>query len=341
MKILVFRFSAMGDVALCLPVLKAVLAYNPEVEITFVTRRSFAFLFEGIPRLKVYIAEFENSHKGFKGLIKLSRELKKQDQYDYICDLHQVLRSQILNKLFWNVKKSKINKERSAKNKFRKKPIKQYLKHTTLRYLEVFFPLGLKLPTKISELLNYGYEKEFTNSKVENLLAKISSHKIIGIAPFARHFTKIWPFEHLDKLLQILSKRENTSVLLFGGPEDENKLGPCEQKYSNVINLAGVYNLEEELALMKKLSVMVAMDSANMHFATLCRVPVVSIWGGTHPGFGFYPIDHRSVILEVEPTELTCRPCSLFGKSECPVGHFKCMYDISPERVANEVLNFL
>ncbi len=340
MKVLVYRFSAMGDVALCLPVLKSVVALNSEVEITFVTRRAFAFLFENIPRLNIVIAELDGEHRGLLGLYKLAKKLKNLADFDYICDLHQVMRTQILNIMFLNKKVFRINKERSVKKKFAKKPSRKYLKHTTSRYLDVFKSLGLKVPSDSTELISYGYSANYTNSKIGLLLHNLRGKKLIGIAPFAKHFTKIWPFEYLEELIVKL-QNNSSAILLFGGPEDEAKLSSLEKRYGHVINLAGVYNLEEELALMKNLQVMVAMDSANMHFAMLCNVPVVSIWGGTHPGFGFYPLDPRSKVLQVEETELSCRPCSLFGQSSCPKSHFECMYKIIPEKVANAIHGFL
>ena len=260
--------------------------------------------------------------------------------FDYICDFHQVLRSQILNLFFINKKKFNIYKERSGKKKFLRSPSNVYLKHTTQRYLDVLRPLGLVLPQKISELLNYGYSVNFSNSKTEQLLEINKGKKIIGIAPFARHFTKTWPLEHLQELLRKL-KEVDVTVLLFGGPEDEKLLAPLEKINNRVVNLAGVYTLEEELALMKKLNLMIAMDSANMHFATLCGTPVLSLWGGTHPGFGFYPIDPKAEILEIPTSELTCRPCSLFGQSTCPKGHFDCMYKITPNSVFERIKNYI
>lgn len=340
MKILAYRFSAMGDVALCLPVVKAALALNPQLEMTFVTRPSFAFIFKDIPRLKVVVANFEGEHRGIGGLFQLSKKLKNEGQYDYICDFHQVLRSHFLNFLFTGTKVFKIEKDRSGKKQFLRSPSSQYLKHTTLRYLDVMRPLGLTLPTKVSELLSYGYTSQFSNKKTEDLIEKNKGKKIIGIAPFARHFTKIWPYEYLQELL-IKLKATDVTILLFGGPEDEKMLSPLEQLNERVVNLAGVYNLEEELALMKKLQLMIAMDSANMHFAGLCNVPTLSIWGGTHPGFGFYPLDPKAEILEVPVAQINCRPCSLFGQASCPKQHFDCMNKITPDLVFERIQKYI
>lgn len=341
MKILVYRFSAMGDVALCLPVLKMVLALNPQVEITFVTRKAFAFLFEGIPRIKVIVADFEKNHKGFWGLVKLSQEITLKTSFDYIGDLHQVLRSHVLNFLLRKIPQSKIKKDRKGKKQFQQSPTSQYLKHTTQRYCEVFQAMGLRVTANPQELIQYGYDRIFSSPKVHELLKNYEGKKILGIAPFARHFTKIWPLEYIEDLLRLLQDKPNLVVMLFGGPEDEKLLAPLARRFSNVINLAGIYSLEEELELMKKTEVMLTMDSANMHFAFLCNVPVVSLWGGTHPGFGFYPLDSRSKILQVDTDSLSCRPCALFGKSSCPKGHFRCMYDIKPDIVVSALTSFI
>lgn len=339
-KILAYRFSAMGDVALCLPIIKSVLDLNPKVEITFVTRKEFSFLYKDIPRLKIYEANFSGQHKGVFGLWKLFRELNQLDNFDYICDLHQVTRSQILNLFFFQKPVFKINKERMQKKYFMKNPESAFLKHTTQRYLDLFRNIKLNLPQTTEELISYGYTVIASNEKVQELQKIINGYPAIGIAPFAKHFTKTWPFEYFEKLI-ILLKSFNVKVLLYGGPEDEAKLKPWEKLNPNVTCLAGNYSLEEELALMKNLDLMITMDSANMHFAMLCGAPSLSIWGATHPGFGFYPLDKRAQILQVPTTELSCRPCSLFGGPTCPEGHFECMFRLKPELVLAKIKSTL
>lgn len=330
----------MGDVALCLPVIKAALELNPELQITFVTREEFCFLFREIPRLTFFAVNFKKNYKGLLGLLKLSQELKKLSPFDYICDLHQVMRTQILNTLFFNTKIFKIKKDRNEKKKFLKNPDLKVLKHTTERYLEVFKEIGLKMPGSVKELLSFGYDIDDSTEKTKQLLHRLEGEVLIGIAPFARHFTKIWPYEYLQELIKKLEKT-NIKILLFGGPDDEKKLRPLELLSPNVVCLAGEYSLEEELSLMKKLKLIITMDSANMHFASLCKTPVISLWGGTHPGMGFYPIDPTAKIIQIPAGQLDCRPCALFGLPSCPKGHFDCMKRIKPDRIQAEIFEIL
>lgn len=339
-RILSYRFSAMGDVALCLPVLKAVLALNTQVEITFVTRSEFTFIFRDIQRLNVIGVNFKKEEKGIWGLYKLSKKLKKLHHFDAVCDLHQILRSFILNTFFINIPLYKINKERSKKNKFLKNPEMEKLKHTTQRYLDVFKSLKLTLPSSELELLQYNYTSDDSTLKTQQLVKMIQGKKIIGIAPFARHFTKTWPYEYLQEFIKKLANSD-VKIFLFGGMEDAIKLKPLEKIHSNIICLAGEYTLPEALALMREVECMVTMDSANMHFATLCNIPIISIWGGTHPGMGFYPLDPKAKIIQVPASQLDCRPCAQFGKPQCPEGHFQCMYRITPEQIVQEVQPYL
>ncbi len=329
MHIVVFRFSAMGDVALCLPVLKSLLALNPQLRITLVTRKNFAFLFKEVERLQVVAADLAGAHKGLSGLYKLSQKIKKMGHIDYVCDLHQVLRTHVLN-LFFGLKVLKMNKGRSEKKNFIQNKTLKPLKHTTERYLDVFRTLPLKLPSSMAELVQFGFSPDEVTPKLDSYLNELSSDKIIGFAPFAKHMSKTWPLDYVENFLALMQKH-NTQILLFGGPgEEQKKLELLAGKYQNTKCVAGMFSMTEEMSLMKRLRIMIVMDSANMHFATLCHTPIISIWGGTHPNLGFAPIDTKSEILQVD---LACRPCSAFGRGDCPEAHFKCMREITPERL--------
>jgi len=326
----------MGDVALCLPVLKAALALNPKLQITLVTRKNFTFLFKEVERLQVVAADLGGSHKGFKGLYKLAQEIKALGQIDYICDFHQVLRTHLLNLFFYKYKVLKINKGRAEKKRFIQNKDLTPLKHTTERYLDVFRKTSIKLPVTVEELAQYGYGPDELTPKLQTYLAQLQNTKLIGFAPFAKHMSKTWPLEYVESFLAQIQKHD-VKVLLFGGPGDEQtKLATLASKFSHVECVAGMFSMPEEMILMKRLSLMIVMDSANMHFATLCQTPIISIWGGTHPNLGFAPIDPRAEILQVD---LPCRPCSAFGRADCPERHFKCMRETTPEKLYLTVKN--
>jgi len=184
---------------------------------------------------------------------------------------------------------------------------------TWQRYTEVF--QHLKINTKIEPT-----PIPYTPEKV----------KKIGVSPFAQHKGKIYPPELLEKVLKILNN--NYEIYLFGGGIEEQKL--CEEwqlKYSNVHSIVGQKTLVEELQIISGLDVMLSMDSAGMHLASLCHIPCVSIWGATHPyaGFiGFGQENNPQIQLE-----LPCRPCSVYGNKPCRYEDYRCLWGISPEIV--------
>ena len=141
----------------------------------------------------------------------------------------------------------------------------------------------------------------------------------------------------MEEVIASLAKVSDVRVLLFGGGKREKDLlETWQSRYSGVFSLAGKYRLGQELAIMSKLSVMVAMDSGNMHLASLVRVPVVSIWGATHPYAGFMPWgEERTTVIQ---TDLPCRPCSIFGNKPCWRKDYACMCYIDPQKIVEEVV---
>lgn len=328
----------MGDVALVTPVIRGFIEDNPDVRITFVTRSFFAPLFNNIPGLNIIQADFSERHKGFRGLFRLYKDIKKSGNYDAIIDLHGVIRTFVLKLLFQSkgIKNYTIRKDRKIKEAHLHQDSKPQLKHSIDRYALTFMSAGYSLnpfepPVFISDI---------TNQKDADTLIKtlhIDDKTVIGIAPFAKHKLKIWPISKIRNLIDELEKRSNIHVLLFGGGDYENeqlKLLAGRYSHCDVVSL----DLASEIALMKKLKCMVSMDSANMHIAALSGIPVVSIWGATHPGMGFSPWkqpDEQSVQISVD--ELPCRPCTIYGKGVCRRGDFACMERISFDMVLKAI----
>ncbi|TAM96714.1 MAG: glycosyltransferase family 9 protein [Chitinophagaceae bacterium] len=343
MNLLVIRLSAMGDVALTLPVLRSVLERYPDVHLTLVTREQFLPFFENTGRLKVVVADVKGKHKGIPGLFRLFQELKKNGEINAVIDLHHVLRSQVLSFFFRTAGTSvfKIDKGRTEKKRLTRKKNKIFkqLKHTTQRYAEVFERAGF--PVKTSVHKNYfnkaGIPEQFLQEN--NLLPK--NTKWIGIAPFSKHREKMWPLPKMEQVIQYFSDK-NVKIFLFGGGENEiNRLNSF-QKYPTVFIVAGLLPLHRELALIRQLDVMISMDSANMHIAALSGIPVVSIWGATHPYAGFGPLnDNEQYIIQIPYEKLDCRPCSVFGNKPCWRGDHACMEWIMPEEVIKMAENML
>lgn len=289
MHLLVIRLSAMGDVAMTVPVLLALRKAYPKLKITVLTKPHLTPLFAGIPNLEVLGAKVTSDHKGIVGLWRLSRQIR-QLEVTHIADFHNVLRSKILTAFhkIYGLPVARIDKGRAEKKalvRAEKKNFKQ-LKTTHDRYREVLLQLGFKLPARESHVLN----RPLLEGKLRSLLGP-KDEKVVGIAPFATYPGKMYELKRMEEVIQGLVALGNIQVLLFGGGKHEVALlDSCAAKYGDaVLNIAGKYSLEEELKLIAHLDVMVAMDSGNGHLAANYGVPVLTIWGVTHPFAGFAP----------------------------------------------------
>ncbi len=335
--VLVYRFSALGDVLLCYPVLRSVLDLNPNLEITFVTQSFLKPFFSSIPRLTCVGVDVKKECSGLFNIYKLSRQLKEKYQFEAVCDLHQVTRTRLLN-LFIGKDVYKVDKARQAKRKFLKNLDSEPLTHVSMRYLKVFKELGLEVPGDTKLLSGYRFESKPLRAELSKLLSPEA--KKLGIAPYAKHFTKTWPKQYLEKFLELNEAGPYFQIYLFGGPgEEANYFDELDERFLSVTNLAGQFKFHDEMSLMQAMDKMIVMDSANMHMAALAGVPLLSIWGGTHPNMGFYPLSKQAETLQVDRKQLTCRPCSVFGRPNCPKKHFKCMLDLKPEIVLQKIIS--
>ena len=158
----------------------------------------------------------------------------------------------------------------------------------------------------------------------------------IGIAPFAKHPAKVYPLEKMEQVIKTLGERKNTTIFLFGGGEEEKRqIAELCAKYPNVKAAQSQQGLKGELALMGQLDVMLSMDSANMHLASLAGTRVVSLWGGTHPYAGF--MGWKQKAEDCIQLDLPCRPCSVYGNKPCLRGDYACMNGIAPEQIIEKL----
>lgn len=332
--ILVIRFSAMGDVALLLPVLKNFSIAYPGVRITLLTRPFFHPFFQGIPNLNLPQIDLKGKHKSFFGLAKLFSKINREQKVDLVLDAHDVLRSWGLSisAFFKGVKIYKIDKGRRGKKAFIQHKSTKTLPHSIERYYDLFERTGFKIP----------HEKQFFDlngiTVPKNSIQKNFIN--IGIAPFAAHRTKEWGIEKVDSFMEIVRKKyKNVMFHLFGGGEHEKiALEKLSTKFENVHNIAGNYALTEELVLMKNMDAFIGMDSGNMHLAALVGTQVFSIWGGTHPSMGFAPLYQPDEnILQISRDKLPCRPCSVYGKENCSLQDtpFACMEQITSQMLVD------
>jgi ADP-heptose:LPS heptosyltransferase len=279
--ILVIRLSAMGDVAILVPVLHALLEQNKGIKITVLTQKKFSPLFQGLKNSTVYLAETKTKHKGFLGLYKLYKELKKYN-FTAIADVHNILRSRLLKIFFLGRNFVQIDKGRKEKKDLISKKHFVQLKTAHERYADVFRKLGFKIDLSNPNFPN----KAILPSKVRSFFSGLEHKKFIGIAPFAAHKSKMYPLEKMKIVIEQLSK--NHIVLLFGGKNEISLLNSFEIN-SHILSVAGKLTFSEELETISNLDCMLSMDSGNAHLAAIFGVKVVTIWGVTHPFAGFAP----------------------------------------------------
>lgn len=339
-RILVTRFSALGDVAMVVPVLSSLSEQHPELEILFVSQGFAEPLVTPIPRVTFVKADLKGRHNGIIGMWRLARELRKRGPWVALADLHDVLRTKILRLLLYspNLRIAVINKGRREKKeltrRFNKKLVP--LTHTVNRYLNVFSDLGLDLTIRFSNAVLLPNPDLLVHLNIEPKQAKY-----IGIAPFAKHKGKMYPLSLMEQAVENLSALSGIKILLFGGGQEEKSiLSDWEVRFKNTISLAGKVKLNDELLVMSHLDLMITMDSANMHLASLAGTPVISIWGATHPFAGFYgwnQLQQNSIQID----NLECRPCSVFGNKPCFRKDYACLISIKPKVIVDKVVLLL
>ena len=334
--ILVIRLSAMGDVAMTIPVIKAMVRTYPNVKITVVSRAFLKPIFQNIPNVSFYTADVKGKHKGILGLFKLYKELKKLN-IDLVADLHNVLRSKILGAYFklGGYKVCKIDKGRAAKKALTKtegKILKQ-LKTTHERYADVFSKLGHQV-----ELTNKDVLAQLKTTQKIDLFIGETKKKRIGIAPFAAFDGKTYPTGQMEAVIAKLSEAKNYKIVLFGGPADKKQLVAWESNYKNVVNAAGLFSFEEELILISNLDLMLSMDSGNAHLAAMFGKKVITIWGITHPFAGFYPFGQpQENALLADREQYPLLPTSIYG-NKYPEGYENVMQTITPHAVFDKIV---
>jgi ADP-heptose:LPS heptosyltransferase len=328
--ILVIRLSAPGDVAMTVPVLYSFQKAFPSVRLTILTNKKLKPLFEGI-HATFFFAETKGEHKGMTGLFRLFRQLNhanKEDHIDAVADLHNVLRSQVIRRLFFlkGIKTAAIDKDRPGKQALTKKENKNLHQLTTTfdRYKQVFLELGFDFKLDFTSI--FRSSPVLTDSILS--LTGPKKEKWIGIAPFASYVTKMYPLQKTEQVIRGLMANKLNKLVVFGSAEDATTVTTWPEMFPGIIIAAGAMSLGDELKLMAHLDVMISMDSANMHFASLVNVPVVSVWGPTHRYLGFMGWGQQAA--HAVELDLYCRPCSVFGNKPCYRGDHACMNELSP-----------
>ncbi|MFD1161297.1 MULTISPECIES: glycosyltransferase family 9 protein [Hwangdonia] len=333
--ILVIRLSAMGDVAMSVPVLRALEQQHPEVKITVLTKAFFKPFFRDLQNVTVFPADVKGEHKGVFGLYKLARQLNKDNRFYAIADLHSVLRSKILKKFLHCKRFVSIDKDRKEKRLLTKGKIFKQLKTTHQRYADVFETLGFPL-----DLTNPKFpEKAALNRKLQNILGDVSK-KRIGIAPFATYESKMYPLDAIKQVIETLSK--DYKVILFGGGNYETELlNTFETEFDNTVNVSGKLTLDDEMDIISNLDVMLSMDSGNAHIAAMLGIKVVTIWGVTHPFAGFAPFNQpEDYALLADRNQYPKIPTSIYG-NKYPEHYKEASRSIAPKEITEKIKSII
>jgi ADP-heptose:LPS heptosyltransferase len=324
-----------------IPVIYSAARANPDDTFTVLTQVFLIPVFiNRPPNVEITGINTLGAEKSLKGLLRFAWAYATYD-FDIVLDLHHVLRTMIIRSLF-RLKGKKVftlDKARIERTLLisRKRKVLKPLRPVIDRYADVFKAAGLNYSDTFHVLFNEKYP--VNTSDIENFTG--SKHgRWIGIAPFAKHRGKIYSLEQMEQVVAILSARESTTLFLFGSRGREQEiLESWASRYPNTKNVAGRYSLDAELSLISRLDVLLSMDSANMHFASLVGTAVVSIWGATHPYAGFY--GYRQKQENAIQMHLPCRPCSIYGNKPCYRKDWACMTQLVPDVIIKRIENLL
>ena len=337
--VLLIRFSAIGDVAMTLPILHSLAKAYPDRNFTMLTSYRFAPFFSGLPdNVSLLYVDLKRDYHGRGAIKRLYKELSCKG-FDAVADLHGVLRTLALGSLFklHGIPVKRIRKERISRYRLTRLHFKDLTPRPTSiqRYLHVVERLGFKFDLNFSSI--------FPDGKADfNSIGPVTGAKEspwIGIAPFAAHKGKIYPVELMEKVVAAIDASGPCRQFVFAYGDERYRVCEWESRYKSVSIIDLRLGFRGELALISHLDVMLSMDSANMHLASLTGTPVVSVWGATHPAAGF--LGYGQKLSDCLHLDLPCRPCSIYGKKRCRYGDWHCLTDIDPDLISSKVLTYL
>jgi ADP-heptose:LPS heptosyltransferase len=322
----------MGDVAMTVPVLRALVLQHPEVKITVVSRPFFQPFFEGIPNVNFIGVDLNKRHKGFLGLLRLFSDLRKL-HIDVVADLHNVLRSKVVRTLFALSGKKvaatdKGRAEKKALTSLTNKvfaPVKPMIERHVDAFKQLGFSIDLANPKFPEKAILSDEIISFTGTKNQNW---------IGIAPYAQYESKVYPIDLMQQVIDDLAKNKNVKIFLFGGGATEiEKLNQLQNNHENVMVVAGKLSFEAEIQFISNLNVMLSMDSGNSHIAAMLGVKVITLWGATHPFAGFKPFNQPDdFCLTSDREQFPLLPTSIYGNRKVE-GYDEVMRTILPEKI--------
>jgi ADP-heptose:LPS heptosyltransferase len=335
--IAVIRLSAMGDVAMTVPIIRAFVIQYPTVNVTVVSRPFFKPFFDAIPNCTFFEVDLHNRHNGVLGIIRLFLDLKKL-KIDAFLDLHNVLRSKFIRTLCFlsGIKIAFINKGRQEKQQLTrpKNKIFKPLKSVFDRQLEAFQKLGFTINISNPKFP----DKAVLSAKILEITDQKRNWNWIGIAPFAQYDTKIYPIAKLQIVVDELVRNTNNKLFFFSAPNDEAAVLKLHfENTENAIIIARKLSFQEELNLISNLDVMLSMDSGNAHLAAMYGVNTITLWGATHPYAGFAPFGQpQENNLVSDRIKYPFLPTSVYGK-KIVKGHENAMATIEEKAIIEAI----
>ncbi len=338
--LLIIRFSALGDVAMTVPVVASLAHQYPHLRITVLSRPAARPLFEGLASNVGFMeADLKGEYRGWTGLNALYRRLAAKN-FTAVADFHNILRSNYLRMRF-NLDRFRVEhidkhrRERRLLVTHSDKAPKRLL--TPFRgYADVLERLGY--PIKVEFASIFPPEGAPLAPIADRTGEKADGQMWIGIAPFAAHKGKIYPVTLMEEVIARLTETyPQGRIFLFGGGRKEREqISRWTAAYPSCTSVPDILrSMAEELLLMSHLDVMVSMDSANMHLASAVGTRVVSVWGATHPRAGFLGWGQREA--DCVGLDLPCRPCSIYGNKPCALGDYRCLTGIKPEMIVGKI----
>lgn len=334
--VLVMRLSVLGNVAMTIPVLYPVCKANPDTRFIMLTKKWPASMFHDRPaNLKVVDFDVNENHSGLIGLLKLAAQLHKLYDIDAVADLHNVSGTWIIDAYMKlrGAKIARLDREKPKRRALVNHKSNEPVTPIHERYRNAFRQLGFEAPDNFTHL----YEgRDWPTSPI--VLNKEEGQRWIAVSPFSSHKGKAYPLELMEQVIAELTKHENYRIFLMGGGKSEKiALRPIARKYKNVVSMAEVkHKFIDEYALLGNCDLMLTMESANMHLASLVDLQAMTIWGPTSPSCGY--LGYNQVEEDDIQLDMDCRPCSITGDKPCRYGDYRCLKNISPEYIVQHVI---
>ena len=334
--VLVMRLSVLGNVAMTIPVLYPVCKANPDTRFIMLTKMWPATMFHDRPaNLKVVDFDVKGNHSGLFGLLKLSAQLYKLYDIDAVADLHNVSGTKIIDTYMMarGAKVARLDREQSKRKALTTHRSNEPVTPIHQRYRNVFTKLGFEAPDTFTHLYD---GRDWPESPI--VMDKKEGQRWIAISPFSSHENKTYPLEKMEQVIAELTKHENYWVFLMGGGKAEKiALRQIARKYKNVVSMAEVkHKFIDEYALFAKCDLMLTMESANMHLASLVDLQAMTIWGPTSPACGY--LGYNQIVEDDIQLDMDCRPCSITGDKQCKFKDYRCLKNIDPMDIARRVV---